>query len=138
MKSTFKRLSHTIWQCRYHIVFCPKYRYETLTGEVEEYLRNQIYWLCNSKDKIQVIEINIQADHVHLILEVPPKYSVSEIMGYLKGKTALRVYKRFQVIKRWRWGRKFWATGYCVSSVGLDEEKIRKYVAWQQEQDKRG
>lgn len=138
MSKQFNKLSHTIWQCRYHVVFCPKGRFKILKGRVEEHVRNQVYWLCQRKDKIRVVEINIQVDHVHLILEIPPKYSVSETMGYLKGKIAISMYREFRKIKGMRWGRNIWSRGYCVSSVGLNETQIRKYVAWQQEQEKRG
>ena len=92
MKSEYKQLSHTIWLCKYHIVFCPKYRYDILKNEVEAFVRNNLYKLCGHKDQIRIEEINIQPDHVHLIILVPPKYSISTIMGYLKGKTAISLF----------------------------------------------
>jgi len=83
-------------------------------------------------------EINIQPDHVHLILSIPPKYSVSETMGYLKGKVAVRLFENQKELTRRYWGRHLWARGYCVSTVGLDEDKIKKYVKWQQQKEQQG
>jgi putative transposase len=132
----FKKLSHSLYECKYHIVFCPKYRLRILSGEVGEYVRQQIYSLCRQKEDVEVLEINVQADHVHLILCIPPKYAVSNVMGYLKGKLALRLFNRYEQLGKRYWGRHLWSRGYCVSTVGLDEEKIRKYVKWQEAQEK--
>ena len=132
----FKRLSHSLYECKYHIVFCPKYRYRIFKGEVEEYTKQQIYRLCQQKDKVEVMELNVQPDHVHLVVSIPPKYAVSELMGYLKGKLALRLFQKYEHLGRRYWGRHLWARGYCVSTIGLDEEKIRKYVKWQEKQEK--
>lgn len=134
--SDFKRLAHAIWQCKYHIVWCPKYRFQILPGKVGESAREIIWQLCDWK-KIEVIEGNIQVDHVHIILSIPPKYSVAEVLGFIKGKSAVKIFDRHLELKKRYWGRHFWAKGYCVSTVGLDEEKIRKYVKWQLEKDKR-
>ncbi len=134
--SDFKRLAHAIWQCKYHIVWCPKYRFQILQGKVGESAREIIWQLCDWK-KIEVIEGNIQVDHVHIILSIPPKYSVAEVLGFIKGKSAIKIFDRHLELKKRYWGRHFWAKGYCVSTVGLDEEKIRKYVKWQLEKDKR-
>lgn len=84
------------------------------------------------KNQIQVEEINIQPDHVHMILSIPPKYAVSDIMGYLKGKTAIRLFQQQKHLAKQYWGRHIWSGGYCVSTVGLDEERIRTYVKWQE------
>ena len=138
MKSQYKRLSHSVWLCTYHIVFCPKYRYKILEGKAEVFVRNAVYRLCGQKDKVAVEEINIQPDHVHLVISIPPKYAVSEIMGFLKGKIALRLFQEQKELTRQYWGRHLWSRGYCVSTIGLDEEQIRKYVKWQQERDQRG
>jgi putative transposase len=131
----FQKLSHSIYECKYHVVFCPKYRYRILKGEVGEYVRQQIYKLCMAKEKLEVLELNVQADHVHAVLSIPPKYAVSEVMGYLKGKLALKLFGRYESLGRRYWGRHVWSRGYCVSTVGLDEEKIRKYVMWQEQKD---
>ena len=137
MPRQFKRLSHSIYECKYHVVFCPKYRYRVLTGEVGEYVKQELYRLCSQKEGVEVLEANVQADHVHVVVSIPPKYAVSNIMGYLKGKLAIRVFNRHeQIRKRYRRGH-FWSRGYCVSTIGLDEEQIRKYVKWQEEKDKR-
>jgi putative transposase len=132
----FKKLSHSLYECKYHIVFCPKYRLRILSGEVGEYVRQQIYSLCRQQEDVEVLEMNVQADHVHLILSIPPKYAVSNVMGYLKGKLALRLFNRYEQLGKRYWGRHLWSRGYCVSTVGLDEEKIRKYVKWQEAQEK--
>ena len=136
MSREFKKLSHSIYLCKYHIVFCPKYRYRVLRDEVASYVEHEIYRLCHQKTGIEVLEANVQADHVHMVLSIPPKYAVSEIMGYLKGKLAIRVFAQYSHLRKRYWGRHLWSRGYCVSTVGLDEEKIRKYVKWQEEKEK--
>ena len=138
MSSEFKKLSHSIYQCKYHIVFCPKYRYRVLSGEVGEYTKREIYRLCEQKDKVEVIEANVQADHVHMILSIPPKYAVSSVIGFLKSKLALRVLKEYPQLRKSRyWGNHLWSRGYCVTTVGIDEEMIKKYVKWQGAKEKR-
>jgi putative transposase len=134
----YKRLSHSVWLCTYHIVFYPKYRYQILEGKGEVFVRNTLYRLCGQKDQVTIEAINIQSDHVHLILSIPPKYSVSEIMGYLKGKTAIRLFESQKELSRRYWGKHMWARGYCVSTVGLNEEQITKYVKWQQQKEQQG
>lgn len=89
MSKRFKKLSHSLYECKYHVVFCPKYRYRILKGEIAEYAREQIQRLLRQKDLVEVIELNVQEDHIHLITSIPPKYAVSSIMGFLKGKLAL-------------------------------------------------
>ena len=138
MKSQYKRLSHSVWLCKYHIVFCPKYRYKLLEGRAEVFVRNTLYKLCGQKDQVTIDEINLQPDHVHLIISIPPKYAVSEIMGFLKGKTALKLFQDQRELTKQYWGRHLWARGYCVSTVGLNEEQVRKYVKWQQEREPKG
>ena len=138
MKSQYKRLSHSVWLCKYHIVFCPKYRYKILEGRAEVFVRNTLYNLCGQKDQIVIEEINIQPDHVHLILSIPPKYSVSEIMGWLKGKTAIKLFQDQKHLSKQYWGRHLWSRGYCVSTIGLNEEYVKKYVRWNQERDQKG
>ena len=135
MTREFKKLTHSLYQCKYHIIFCPKYRYRILTGDLGAYVYREIYRLCEQKDKVEVIEANVQADHVHMLLSIPPKYAVSKMMGYLKGKLALRIFHQYPEVRKRLWGGKLWARGYCVSTVGIDEEKIRKYVRWQETQE---
>ena len=135
--SRFRKMSHALWHCTYHIVWTPKYRYRILEGkikiEVEHCLRSF------SKQKGCIIdELNVQIDHVHLIIKVPPKISISDIVGILKGRTAIRIFNKFRELKqRTYWGNHFWSKGYCVDTIGLDEEMIRKYVKYQEDKDKR-
>jgi putative transposase len=117
-------------------VFCPKYRYRILQDEVAEYVRQQIYTLLGQKELVEVLELNIQADHIHLVVSIPPKYAVSSLMGYLKGKLAIRLFERYERLGRKYWGRHLWARGYCVSTVGIDEEMIRTYVRWQEKRER--
>ena len=131
MTRQFKRLAHSLYGCKYHVVFCPKYRYKILQDEVSSYVEQQIYRLCGQKDDVEVVEVNVQPDHIHLVVSLPPKYAVSQFMGFLKGKLALRLFDRFPQLSRRYWGQHVWSRGYCVSTVGLDEERIKKYVQWQ-------
>jgi len=131
MTRQFKKLSHSVYECKYHVVFCPKYRYKILEAEVRTYVIQQAYRLCNQKEGVEILEINVQPDHVHMVLEIPPKYAVSKVIGFLKGKLALRMFDRFPKLRKRYWGQHVWSRGYCVSTVGLDEERIRKYVKWQ-------
>jgi putative transposase len=86
---------------------------------------------------VEILELNVQADHVHLIVSIPPKYAVSSVMGFLKGKLSIRLFQRYERLGHKYWGRHLWARGYCVSTIGLDEDKIRKYVQWQEQQEKK-
>ncbi len=135
-QTRFKRLSHSLYECKYHIVFCPKYRYRIRRGEVAQYTTQLIHHLCRQKELVEVLEVNVRPDHVHLILVIPPKYAVSSIMGFLKGKLALRLLQQYEHLGRKYWGRHLWARGYCVSTIGLDEEQMRKYVQWQEAREK--
>ena len=136
MTRKFERLSHSIYECKYHIVFCPKYRYRIFKDDVAEYTRQQIYRLIQQKEKVAVLELKAQAEHVHVVLSIAPKYAVSNIMGYLKGKLAMRLFQRYEKLGKRYWGRHLWSRGYCVSTIGLDEERIRKYVKWQEKREK--
>ena len=134
--SRFSKLSHTIYECKYHIVFCPKYRYRILQCDIAEYCKTQIYYLCRQKDKIEILELNIQVDHIHIVVSIAPKYSVSSFMDFLKGKLALKLFDRYEKLSKRYWDRHLWSRGYCVSTIGLNEEQIRKYVKWQEKNDK--
>ena len=134
--SRFRKLSHSIWHCQYHIVWVPKYRYRILVGKLKEDVSNCIR-AFTERQKAEVVELNIQEDHVHLIVMIPPKIAVSDFVGTVKGRTAIRVLNKHRELKRSPyWGNKFWARGYCADTVGLDEEKIRMYV-WYQEKKER-
>ena len=135
MTRQFKKLAHSLYECKYHIVFCPKYRYKILQDEVAQYVRQQIYLLSNQKDDVEIMEVNVQSDHVHLVATNPPKYAVSQFMGFLKGKLALRLFDRYPQLRKKYWGQHVWSRGYCVSTVGLDEDRIVKYVKWQNNKD---
>jgi len=124
--SRFKKLSHTIYECKYHVVICPKYRHRIFKGEIGEYARQEIYVLCKQKELLEVLELSIQEDHIHLVMSMPPKYAFSEIMGYVKGKLSLRLFQRYERVGKRYWGRHLWSRGYCVSTVGLTEELISK------------
>jgi putative transposase len=134
--SRFKKLSHTIYECKYHVVFCPKYRHRIFKGEIAEYARQQIYGLCKQKELLEVLELSTQEDHIHLVMSMPPKYAVSEIIGYVKGKLSLRLFQRYERVGKRYWGRHLWWREYCVSTVGLTEELIRRYVRDQEKMDK--
>lgn len=134
--SRFRRLSHVIWHCQYHVVWVPKYRYRVLKGAVAEEVHNCVQVFC-AQLGCEPIELNVQPDHVHLLLMVPPKVAISDLMGTLKGRTAIRVFKKFPYLKsKPYWGNHFWAKGYCIDTVGLDTEMIRKYVKYQEAKEK--
>ena len=135
MTRRFKKLAHSLYECKYHVVFCPKYRYKILEDEVARYVVQQVHRLSSQKDDVEVIEVNVQQDHVHLVVSIPPKYAVSQYVGFLKGKLALRLFDRFPQLRKKYWGQHVWSRGYCVSTIGLDEERIIKYVKWQSKKD---
>ncbi len=137
MPRQFSKLSHSLYECKYHIVFCPKYRYKILDKDVSKYVHQSIYRLCNQKSGVEILELNVQVDHVHLAVSIPPKYAVSRFMGYLKGKLALCLFDRFPQLRKRYWGQHVWSRGYCVSTVGLDEAQIRKYVKWQTKKEEK-
>ena len=126
-------LAHTKWKCQYHIVFIPKYRKKVLYEKVRDDVREVIRTLCKYKN-VEIIEGAVCIDHVHLCLSIPPKMSISEFMGYLKGKSALMIYDRHPELGN-KWDRSFWARGYYVSTIGnVDEATIRKYIKEQEEE----
>ena len=134
--SRFHKLSHAIWHCQYHLVWVPKYRYRILKGAVGQEVSTCIHVFAQQKE-CEVVELNVQVDHVHLLVLVPPKVSISELVGTLKGRSAIRVFKRFPYLKeKPYWGNHFGARGYCVDTVGLDAEMIRKYVKYQEAKDR--
>ena len=134
--SRFRRLSQTIWHCQYHIVWVPKYRFKILTGKVAKMVENCIR-AFSEQQSCDVLELNVQIDHVHIVVMVPPKVSISDLAGILKGRTAIRIFKQFPHLKKKPyWGNHFWAPGYCVDTVGLDEEMIRKYVKFQEKKER--
>ena len=129
-----KSLAHTKYMCKYHIVFIPKYRrkiiYNKLRKEIQKYIKD----LCKWKG-VEIIEGHMMPDHVHLLVEIPPRISVSSFMGYLKGKSSLMIFEKNPNLKYKFGNRNFWATGYYVSTVGLNEATIRKYIREQEHED---
>jgi len=133
----YKRQSHVIWQCSYHIVWCPKYRFRVLTGLVKDLVEHDITMLAEWKGS-EVIELNVQPDHIHMVISVPPKLSISELMGTIKGKLAIKIFKSYPQLKQKPyWGNHFWSRGYFVNTIGLDADLIRRYVRYQEDEDKK-
>lgn len=129
-------LSHTRWKCQYHIVFIPKYRRKIMYGNVKADVREVLKKLCEFK-KVEIVEGAVCADHVHLCVSIPPKLSVSEFVGYLKGKSALMLFDKHPELGS-KWDRSFWARGYYVSTVGnITEDAIKRYIQEQQEESKK-
>ena len=132
----YKKLSHVIYKCDYHIVWVVKYRLRILKGEIKTLVERNVRSLCEWKS-YEVQELNVQEDHIHLLVSVPPKVSISKLMGILKGKIAIKLFKSYPKLKeKPYWGNHFWARGYFVSTVVLDEEMIRKYVKHQENEEK--
>ena len=131
-----KSLSHTRWECQYHIVFIPKYRKKVLYGKLRKDVREILKTLCEYKG-IEIIAGAVCEDHVHMCLSIPPKTSVSSFMGYLKGKSTLMIYDRHPELVS-KWNKAFWARGYYVSTVGnITEETVRKYIEEQTEESRK-
>lgn len=134
--SKYKKLSHVIYKFDYHIVWVPKYRLRILKGLIKELVEKDIHSLFEWKS-CEVQELNIQEDHIHLLVSVPPKVSISKLMGVLKGKIAIKLFKSYPKLKQKPyWGNHFWARGYFVSTLELDEEMIRKYVKHQEKEER--
>ena len=133
----YKKLSHVIYKCEYHIVWVPKYRFRILEGDIKKLIEEDIKMLCEWK-KCEVQEMSVQNDHIHLVVSIPPKVSISDMMGILKGKLAIKLFKSYPKMKKKPyWGNHFWARGYFVSTVGIDEEVIKRYVKHQEKEEKR-
>ncbi len=134
--SKYRKLTHVCYKCDYHIVFTPKYRFRILEGMVKSLIEHDLQVIGSWKD-VQVMEFTVQIDHVHLVCSIPPKVSVSEYMGILKGKMAIKLFKTYARLKQKPyWGNHFWSRGYFVSTVGLDEQMIKRYVKYQEKEDK--
>jgi len=130
--SRYESASHVFYRCQYHIVWTPKYRFRILKGKIAKEVYRSIYVFCNMK-KCTVVELNVQVDHVHLVVRTPPSLSVSDLMGVLKGRTAIRLFNKFPYLRKKKlWGNHFWQRGYFVDSVGANEDIIRRYVRYQE------
>ena len=127
-------LSHTTWNCKYHIVFAPKFRRQIIYGKIKKDIGKILRELCNRKG-INIIEAECCPDHIHMLIEIPPKYSVSEIMGYLKGKSSLMIFDRHANLKYKYGNRHFWCRGYYVDTVGKNAKKIQTYIQNQLRED---
>ena len=131
----YESLHHTKWECKYHVVWIPKWRKRVLYGQLRRELGQILRGLAVQKES-EIMEGTLKADHVHMVISIPPKYSVSQVIGYVKGKSAIWVARATGKTRNFV-GQNFWARGYCVSTVGLDEETIREYVRSQEEADKK-
>ena len=129
-------LSHTRWECKYHIVFIPKYRRKALFGQIRKELGGVFHRLAKQKESL-IEEGHIMADHVHMMISIPPKYAVSQVVGFLKGKSAIHIARTYLGRKRNYVGQHFWARGYFASTVGRDEQVIREYIRHQEAEDRR-
>jgi putative transposase len=127
--------AHVKWECKYHVVIVPKYRRKVMYGKLRHKTGQILHQLCRQKD-VELLEGHAMSDHVHMLLSVPPKYSIAMIIGFLKGKSAIRINRDEIRVKGSLFGRSFWSRGYCVSTVGLDEASIRKYIEDQEEREK--
>ena len=130
----FQSLSHSRWDCKYHVVFVPKGRKKSLYGKIREFLKKAFHELARQKG-CQIVEGHMSGDHVHMCISIPPKYAVSEVIGYLKGKSAIAVARQFAGRKKNFNGEHFWSRGYAVSTVGFEENKIRDYIRHQERLD---
>ncbi len=127
-------LSHVRWDCKYHVVFVPKYRQKRLYGKFRRKVGDIFKDLCRQKD-IELLEGHLMSDHVHMCLRVPPKFSIAFVVGFIKGKSAVLIHRKILSTRRVS-GLHFWARGYCVSTVGLDEKTIRQYIRDQEKSEK--
>ena len=132
----YQSLSHTKWECKYHVVFIPKYRRKVLYGHLRKHLGEVFRELARHREST-IAEGHLQPDHVHMLLSIPPKYAVAQVVGYLKGKSAIHIARTYEGRERNFVGEHFWARGYWVSTVGRNEEEIRRYIQEQEAEDKR-
>ncbi len=134
MINEYQRLNHSVWECKYHIVFIPKYRRKTLFGAIRKELGNIFKDLAKQRS-CTIEEGHLMPDHVHMLINIPPKYSVATVVGYIKGKSAIQIARRFRGKERNFTGEHFWARGYFVSTVGQDENTVREYIKNQEKED---
>ena len=134
---SYDSLSHSKWDCKYHLVFVPKFRKKKLYGEIRRFL-GPVFHELSSQKRCKILEGHMVQDHVHMLILIPPKYSVSEIVGYIKGKSAIAIARQFSGRKRNFNGESFWARGYAVSTVGFEEAQIRAYIRNQEQLETAG
>ena len=134
MKLDTNSLAHTQWECKYHIVFAPKYRRQIIYGKIKADIGQMLRKLCDYKG-IEIIEAEACKDHIHMLVAIPPKYSVSQFMGYLKGKSSLMIFEKYANLKYKYGNRHFWCRGYYVSTVGKNKKAIAEYIRNQLQED---
>ena len=132
----YQRLNHTRWDGKYHVVFIPKRRKKTIYGVLRKHLGKIFHELAGHKES-NIVEGHLRPDHIHMCVSIPPKYAVSSVIGYIKGKSAISIARNFTAKRRNFTGESFWARGYYVSTVGLDEDAVRKYIRDQEAEDSR-
>ena len=132
----YQSLSHTKWNCKYHIVFIPKKRKKVIFGRLRKHLGQLFYELAKQKG-CEIVEGHLMSDHVHMCINIPPKYAISNIVGFIKGKSAIAIARQFMGKTKNFTGENFWARGYFVSTVGLDEEVVRAYIREQEKEEER-
>ena len=137
MSKDIHSLSHTRWNCKYHVVFAPKYRRKVFYGEKRLEIGAILRELCNSKG-VNIIQAEVCIDHVHMLIEIPPKMSVSSFMGFLKGKSSIMIYEKWGNLKYKYRGRQFWCRGYYVDTAGKNDKIIKEYIAKQLKEDELG
>ena len=127
--------AHVKWDCKYHVVILPKYRQKVLFGKLRRRIGEILRELCRQKE-VELVEGKAMPDHIHMLLSVPPRYSIAMILGYLKGKSAIRIHRELMKTKGTLFGRSFWSRGYCVSTVGLNQEEIQLYIREQEKHER--
>jgi putative transposase len=132
----FQSLSHTVWECKYHIVWIPKYRRKALYRDLREHLGTILKELAVQRES-KILEGHLRPDHIHMLISIPPKYAVAQVVGFIKGKSAIQIARTFGGRKRNFTGQRFWARGYFASTVGRDETVIREYIKKQEQEDRR-
>lgn len=137
MSELYQSLSHSKWDCKYHVVFVPKYRRKVMFGEIRQFLGPIFHELARQKE-CRIIEGHLMPDHVHMCIEIPPKYSVASVIGFMKGKSAIAIARQFKGKQQNFVGEHFWARGYAVSTVGFELEAVKRYIREQDIADKGG
>ena len=137
MSQLYQSLSHSKWDCKYHVIFVPKFRRKVLYGDVRAFLKPVFHELARQKE-CRIIEGNMPRDHVHMCIEIPPKHAVASIIGFLKGKSAIAIARQYAGKQKNFSGENFWARGYAVSTVGFELEVIKKYIKDQEDDDNNG
>jgi len=129
-------LRHTVWECKYHVVWIPKYRRKVLYGELKQYLGDVFHELARQRES-RIEEGHLRSDHVHILISIPPKYAVAQVVGFIKGKSAINIARNYLGRRSNFTGQHFWARGYWVSTVGKDEKAVREYIQKQEREDRR-